>query len=362
METGGNKKGPYVCYWLEEEWTNGNYPKIERICGYDRERGEKEVMSEIRSESFEERQRIVAMAKSDSYLWYCCERGNGICEVRRMDLNGENEVLVAQGRLRGSVRKLWVNDTNAYILTGDGMYQINSNGNLHVLIEDVFTDYFCGRITEEIFLLCDSFRPDACVWVFENDALTYKEYVCDTNYAGKDGARYAELTWCVGIYDGKAAVIKSYGTEGAEVDCQVMYVLDREKKTWEEIVLWEKNGEPKETKTGNSVFAFTQTGEKELFAQSGPALTLFQEDNMGLFVYEVRTGIRRELCVTDGWCNAEGTHIVGRNGRYVYTCIWCDQGDGYMLTEVNLDTGEQKVLVKRKEEYLIAVGEEGKKG
>lgn len=358
MENNGIKKKSYACYWLEEEWTNGNYPKIERICGYDRERGGKKVVLEIRSESFEERQRIVAMAKSKSYLWYCCECGEEHCEVRKMDLNGENEVRVAQRRLRGCVRKIWANDANAYILTGDRLYQVDSDGEVCMLIEDVITDYFCGKITEEFFLLYDSFPSNACVWVFENDSPTYEEYLCDTSYAGKDGARYAELTRCAGIYDGKVAVIKNYGTEGAEVACQVMYVPDREKKTWEEIVLWEKNGEAKETKAGNAVFVFTRTGEKELFAQSGPALTLFQEDNMGLFVYEVGTGTRRELCVTDGWCNAEGTHIVGRSGRYVYTCIWCDLGDGYMLTEVNLDTGERKVLAKREEEYLIATGEE----
>lgn len=79
---------------------------------------------------------------------------------------------------------------------------------------------------------------------------------------------------------------------------------------------------------------------------------------MGLFTYDVSAGKRKELRVTEGWCNAEGTHIVARSGRHVYTCIWCDRGEGYMMTEVNPDTGECEVIVKDGQKYLISTCEE----
>ena len=173
-----------------------------------------------------------------------------------------------------------------------------------------------------------------------------------------ENGTYSEQAWCAGVYDGRVSVIKGFGTESGEVSCQVLYVLDRAKKGWEEYLLWKEDCDLYRTEAQNSIFTYIQTGENELFAQSGPVLTLFQEDCMGMFTYIVNEGKRREICVTEGWCNTEGTHIVSKAGRYVYICVWCDQGDGYMMAEVNLDTGERKVIVKDEGEYLISTCEE----
>lgn len=366
METDENKKDPYVFYWAENEWTEGNDSKTERILGYDPEHKITETVLEISSKNFKKEETIVALAKSNSFLWYCCEHADGSVKVVKTDLRGRNGTCVGTATLKGHVKRMWANDKNVYLMTsvwedfgkewihGGCFYRIDSKGQVREILISTTAEYFYGRINEDFFLLYNSYRLEACVWVFENDAPSFEEYLCDKSYDGGDGGIYREQTWCGGSYDGKAAVIKNYGKVNGEVHCQVLYVLNRKQNTWEESVLWKEEEDSHKTKAENGIFSFIQTGESELFVQSGPAFTLFQEDNMGLFVYEVGKRERRELCVTDGWCNTEGIHAFARSGRFVYTCIWCDLGDGYMLTEVDLDTGKRRVIAKDEREYSIA--------
>ena len=351
-----NKTDSYAFYYVEEEWTNGSYPWTQRLIGYDAEKERKEVVLEIRSENAREKRKIVAAAKAKSYLWCCYKESDEQIEIVKTDFYGKNAVVVAKTKMNGFVDKMWANDKNVYIMTGDAVYQIDSKGCMHEVLSELCTEYFCGKITESFFLLYDSYRDDAHVLIFDNDRQCCEEYSCDMKFMRNDV--YSEQAWCAGVYDGKAAVIKGFGTEKGEVSGQVLYILDRTKKEWNECILWVKERDSHKSEAGNAVFAYIQTGKNELFAQSGPVLTLFQEDCMGMFRYDVNERKRQELCVTEGWCNAEGTHIVSKSGRYVYTCVWCDRKDGYMMTEVNLDTGVRKVIVKDEGEYLISTCEE----
>lgn len=345
------EENSYVLYYTTSEYTNGHYPIVEKLIGYDEKKRKKDVLW---TASFEEKRKdndksICALAKSKSYLWVCYKYPNDKLEVAKMDLYGRNERIVATMQNLDWSVELWANDVNAYIKNGGNLLQIDSNNQLHDFGK---LDAFCMdevKITDSYLAVLLGDRNGRKVIICDNDAKTYEEY--PYRLSGLSGGLgfggWREKINAFGIYDGKPSFVK-YNTESmvGKQNTPVLCVLQRGGNKWEEYPLPNADCFSSMSSTkGNSILSYIQMAEDKLFIRSGCTRIIGAGKNE-FSVYDMKTGERSVLYEADAVFSVIYNNNITVKENCVYVQLRKGVTEGIILMSIECLNGKTNVIVK----------------
>ncbi|MBQ9765837.1 MAG: hypothetical protein IJW18_06545 [Lachnospiraceae bacterium] len=350
-----SEKKPYDMYYVNREWTDGDYPIKESLVGYNSETKKKDILltAYYNEPSQQDDLSICEIVKSSNALWICQKRESaGVYEIVKMDVEGKNEEKIAEIKAYDTC-EMWANDSNVYLLAGSykigtqHLYQINSNREIFDFgVMDFHYDR--AKITDDYFCIFDT-SSESKVLLIRNDTEIVEEYPVVLEQAGGILGSGGGKIIAQGLYRGNPAYIKCM-ERVRHGENPILYVLNIEDNSWEEIVLPNGSYFSYDTASGRNIFSFVE-GEKDqlLIETKCGALPQLRDKNIEILLLDLVTGEQKLLF--SGKASETTKNLIYYHKGFLY---WESKSeDKYLVMQTDCITGKNCMIEKgNKHEWM----------